>query len=159
MSRKKLHVSAVTPMRDLPNDPSYFHTSNAPKKNTKIIRTPHCQGSRPGRKGKQSQEETQSTKKLFNMILENMSTWLPISFRLIKFPLGFSFPCGFGMLFNCFRAQVGETTSWKLLRQKKSKPKFLFCFEISTKMDQCSSPCLVTKENIEWYVETCCNHL
>jgi len=23
------------------------------------------------------------------MILENMSTWLPISFRLIKFPLGF----------------------------------------------------------------------
>ena len=30
MSFKKLHVSAVTPMRDLPNDPSYFHTSNAP---------------------------------------------------------------------------------------------------------------------------------
>ena len=100
MSRKKLHVSAVTPMRDLPNDPSYFHTSNAPKKNTKIIRTPHRQGSR--RKGKQSQEETRSTKKLFNMILENMSTWLPISFRLIKFPLGFSFPCGFGILFSLF---------------------------------------------------------
>ena len=152
MSRKKLHVSAVTPMRDLPNDPSYFHTSNAPTKNTKIIRTPHRQGSR--RKGKQSQEETWSTKKLFNMILENMSTWLPISFRLIKFPLGFSFPCGFGMLFNCFREQVGETTSWKLPRRKKSKPNFMFCFE----MDQCSSPCLVTKENIEWYVETCCNH-
>ena len=30
----------------------------------------------------------------------------------------------------------------------------MFCFE----MDQCSSPCLVTKEDIEWYVETCCNH-
>ena len=41
------------------------------------------------RKGKQSQEETRSAKKLFNMILDNMSTWLPISFRLIKFPLGF----------------------------------------------------------------------
>ena len=100
MSRKKLHVSAVTPMRDLPNDPSYFHTNNAPKKNTKIIRTPHRQGSR--RKGKQSQEETRSTKKLFYMILENMSTWLPISFRIIKFPLGFSFPCGFGILFSLF---------------------------------------------------------
>ena len=35
MSRKKLHVSAVTPMRDLPNDPSYFHTSNAPNKEHK----------------------------------------------------------------------------------------------------------------------------
>ena len=79
-------------------------------------------------------------KKLFNIILENMNTWLPISFRLIKFPLGFSSPCGFGMLFNCFRAQVGETTSWKLLQRNKSKPTFMFCFGISTKMDQCSSP-------------------
>ena len=152
MSRKKLHVSAVTPMRDLPNDPSYFHTSNAPKKNTKIIRTPHRQGSR--RKGKQSQEETWWTKNLFNMILENMSTLLHIAFHLIKFPLGFSSLVEFGMLNYCFRAQVRETTSWKLSRRKKSKPNFMFCFE----MDQCSSPCLGTKENIEWYVETCCNH-
>jgi len=64
-----------------------------------------------------------------------MSTWLPISFRLIKFPLGFSFPCGFGILFSLLSG-----TS-----RKKSKPNFMFCFE----MDQCSSPCLVTKENIE----------
>ena len=105
MSHKKLHVSAMTPMCDLPNDPSYFHMSNAPTKNTKIIRTPHRQRSR------RLQEETPSMKKLFNMILENMSTWLPISFRLIKFPLGFSFPCRFEMLFNCFWAQARETTS------------------------------------------------
>ena len=98
MSRKKLHVSAVTPMHDLPNDPSFFHTSNAPTKNTKIIRTPHRQGSR--RKGKQSQEETRSTKKLFNIILANMSTWVPhfISSRFLwDFPslvdLGFFFLC------------------------------------------------------------------
>ena len=70
---------------------------------------------------------------LFNMIFENMSTWLPISFRLIKFPLEFSFPCGFGMLFNCFRAQVGETTSWKLLGRNKSKPKFMFCLKFLPK--------------------------
>ena len=35
MSRKKLHVSAMTPMCDLPNDPSYFHTSKFPYKEHK----------------------------------------------------------------------------------------------------------------------------
>ena len=55
-----------------------------------------------------------------------MSTWLPISFRLIKFPLGFSFPCGFGMLFNFFWEQVGETTLKVAPTEKKVNP--ILCF-------------------------------
>ena len=124
-SREKLHVTKkIACLGCDPNArPSEWYQLNSHeqrpyKEHKKNIRTPR---QRSRRKGKQSQEETWSTKKLFNMILENMSTWLPISFRLIKFPLGFSFPCGFGMLFNCFQEQVGELNNklkFALMEQK-----------------------------------------
>ena len=151
MSRKKLHVSAVTPMRDLPNDPSYFTKSNAPTKSTKNIRTPR-QGSR--RKGKQSQEETPLVRSYLIWFWKIWALGCLSHFASSSFLWGFPSLVDLGFFFLCCREQVGETTSWKLPRRKKSKPNFMFCFE----MDQCSSPCLVTKENIEWYVETFCNH-
>ena len=74
-------------------------------------------------KGK-SQEETWSTKKLFNMILENMSTWLPILFRLIKFPLGLSFP--WDSFFFVFGNKSEKPQAVSARRKKKSKPNYVF---------------------------------
>ena len=69
-----------------------------------------------------------------------MSTWLP-HFVSSSFLWGFPSLVDLGFFFLCFREPQAESCP----DGKKSKPNFMFCFE----MDQCSSPCLVTKENIE----------
>jgi len=62
------------------------------------------------------------------MFLENMSTWLPISFRLIKFPLGFSFPCGFGILFSLFSGISRRNHKLKATFPDGKKVNPILCF-------------------------------
>ena len=76
------------------------------------------------------------TKKLFNMILENLSTWLPISFRLIKFPLGFSFVD----LGSLFLGTSRRNHKLKVAPTEKSKPNFMFCFEMDQGIVNCKIP-------------------
>ena len=148
---EKLHVTKKMvcldgdPTIDLRMIPAKFTWTTLLQKTQFNIRTPYYQGIR--RKGKQSQEETWSAKKLFNMILENMSTLLPISFCLLKFPLWFPF--------SGHKLEKPQAESFS--NETKVNPNLCFVLKILP-MDQCSSPCLVSMENIKRYIKTCCNH-